>query len=282
VIDDQGRLANADSSLRSGELVSVIELPSMALFVGFGEDAIPPADRELLLLHRLHMQPAPPCRPHQTLVCSSKATQKLLARLQCSAVSAESVFFIWQSHARLNKLLKWFPKTPFCPSTKSFIVRFLHKKAFLLHYPSHLCPSCGNAGGFDHEQYQCPLSMACYVHFCRQMSSWLALPMDPLFDWIPHLIVECPADKPYLSCWNVAIWLLRRALFSTRCIAEISNCLATIRSVLTVWRTYLSEFIAIVSRSKTHARKYACRGAWMEERLPEMFTPVVTFLPLPL
>jgi hypothetical protein len=287
LLDRSGMITRADYSLREGAVLSVAELPHSDgpptfLLVGMGEDVIPQPDRDLFLQHRLHGRPAPPYRPHVTLVDAMVADQQKLSLLQSSAVPAESVFAIWAPVARLDrldKLLKWYPKSPLCPKTKSFIVRFLHKKSCGLIAP---CPHCHLDGGFDHEQFECRLTFAAFLHFCRQMAVWTGEALPTLHSWLRFLFLEAPREQSHLMCWNVSIWLFRRAVFAAMATSRIDGSLLAPLQILGTWKNFLSEFVGVVSRSEKHARKFTCRGLWLQERLPGMFTPVLTFLPLPL
>jgi hypothetical protein len=209
---------------------------------------------------------------------SCQAEQKSLARLQSSAVPAESVFFLWPEMAtRLDKLLKWLPKAPLCPKTKSFTLRFLHKKTHGL-LPVD-CSHCQRGNSFAHEQFECPLSFAAFVLFCKQMSAWLDMPLRNLAEWQERLWVDAPRDKPQLACWNVSIWLFRRAVYTALTIARIGQNLLNPADIIGVWKGYMSEFIGIISHSNRHAPRYACNGRWLQENQPGVFTSVLVFLP---
>jgi hypothetical protein len=248
------------------------------LFVGLGEDVIPPQSRTLFLKHRLHGTLAPPPRPHATLSDASLAEQGSLALLQSTAVPLESVFYLWpQCGGRLDRLLKWLPKAPLCPKTKSFILRFLHKKTHGL-LPRG-CPHCLNESGFEHEQFDCRLSFAAFVLFCKQMSAWLDIPLRTLAALQQCLLHEIPRDRPQYACWNISIWLFRRALFTALTVARIGNNLLNPADVVSVWKSYVSEFVGVISRSRKHASRYACNGRWLQENQPGVFTSVLVFLP---
>jgi hypothetical protein len=286
IYDGDGHILVAQSLPREAQLVSAVEflsdpvLPSpLFLLLGFFLEEIPSPEENLLLFNRLHVAPRLRDTPLLTEIGARTVTHKKLTVLQSSADPRHSVFALWDP-VSLRKLLKWLPKAPIGPQNKSYVIRFLHRKLFVM-YPGSVCPHCGDIGGFTHEQFLCPLSRSVFLHFVRQFAAWSGYQREYLMQLQRRLLVPIPADMPHMLCWNVAIWLLRRAIYSSRVHARLNGSLLSPALVVLLWRHYLLEFVGVISKSETHAGKFALNDQWFRKPRNGPVEITLGFLPLP-
>jgi hypothetical protein len=235
-----------------------------------------------MLLNRLHGTRPPPSCKLVTEIKASSVSQKQLTVLQLSVEHESSVFYKWPGRpAELSKLLKWFPKLPLGPKNLSFFPRFLHKKTFCSR-PDSVCPHCGDTSGFQHEQFTCPLTTQAHIYLVKQMAAWTGQPDAIFVPLLDRLIAPCSPAQPFMECWNVAYWLLRRAVHSSNVSAHLSHSVLSAPVIILRWRHYLLEFVSAISRSETVADRFSCEERWLKPSRGGSFEVTLDYLPLPL
>lgn len=252
--------------------------------IAIGSGDIPSPEQDLFLLNRFHGVAPPPTRTLLSDLSFRKATQKSLSTLQLSALPAHSVFYKWPGQEQqLSKLLRWLRRAPLGPDNKSFVLRFLHKKTYAVQ-PGLACHHCGQHGavhGFDHEQFGCRLTSATHIYFVRQMAVWCGTTERQLIPFLDRLFIPCSLDKPFALSWNVAYWLLRRAIYSSGVLAKLNGSLLSPGVIIVKWRRHLLDLLSVISRSEVHAEKFSCGGRWLRRVGERRYNLCLEFLPLP-
>jgi hypothetical protein len=215
-------------------------------------------------------------------VPASKASRAILTELQRSSHPYSSPFVRkWPDQKpHLGRLLRWFRQAPLGTDLRSFVPRFIQRHA-TPGYREATCPRCFGACSFDHFYFEC-IGQEVRDLLIEQVIFWLppgdkrptARSLGPAWGCI---FSSGSSSIPFVECWNVSVWQLRRALYAVCCVALIERQPPpSAQSIVRAWRRRLYEFLSEVCLSHpSHVSRYAMGGKWISGEPPR---PVVRFV----